>query len=855
MLNRCVVATLCILLCFSDCSYAQSSSSYSSGQNAPTIQDCEMRPETSGCEQVRREIQLGRSGAEDGTNSRSESTSSDTDIVVGTEKESQQFSESQRRPTPGRSSTTAQTVLPPITEPPTEFQEFVDSSVGKRLPIFGQNLFYSVPSTFAQADRIPVTDDYVIGPGDELLIRAWGQININARVVVDRSGEIFLPKVGSVRVAGTQFHKLRDDLKASIGRVFRNFDLTVTLGQLRSIQVFVVGYARRPGAYTVSSLSTLVNALFASGGPSSRGSMRHIEVKRNNAVVTDFDLYDLLLRGDKSKDVVLMPGDVIYIPAIGPQIAMYGSVNFPAIYELRSVSTLDEQVEVAGGLTTVADGGRVIVERIEGRATRNIDEFKLDEAGLKRELKDGDLVRVFSISPKFENAVTIRGNVAQPGRFPWRDGMRVRDLIPSREFLLTRQFWLQQNGVSASLGVVSDWRLDRQRQSRTQLERTAEVQGEDPESGIAATDSGRDSLRDEQSPSRESFWSREPRAESRRVEPSTGRNQSERQKDFRNDVKRSAPEINWDYAVIQRMDPVDLSTKLIPFNLGKAILGENDQDNVVLRAGDIVTIFSQQDMAVGLDRQSKFVRLEGEFRAAGVYKVENGETLRALIARVGLTDGAYLFGTQFTRESARIEQQRSLDRLVRDMEIEAERLSLAASGASGQTDQAIRARVDSQHALVERFRAVKATGRVVLEIGTSQSGLEAFPEIALEDGDRIYVPHRPATVGVLGAVYNPSAFLFKEGMRVSDYLKMAGSGTRESDMKHTFVIRADGSVVSERTTSGLWSGGLSSVRIHPGDTVVVPAQLDKGAFMRGFKDWTQVFSQLALGAAAINVLK
>src|SRR5262249_23973504 len=223
--------------------------------------------------------------------------------------------------------------LPP--EPDTEFQEFVASSLGRRLPIFGQNLFRNVPSTFAPLDRVPVTPDYLIGPGDELVVRSWGQIDINYRAVVDRTGTIYLPRVGAISVAGLRYDQLNDAVKSAVGRVFRNFELSVTLGQLRSIQVFVVGQVRRPGVYTVSSLSTLVNALFASGGPSNHGSMRDIQLKRQGKIVTNFDLYDLIVRGDKSRDAQLLPGDVIYVAPVGRLAALSGSVNVPAIFELK----------------------------------------------------------------------------------------------------------------------------------------------------------------------------------------------------------------------------------------------------------------------------------------------------------------------------------------------------------------------------------------------------------------------------------------------------------------------------------------------------------------------------------------
>src|SRR5271165_4730939 len=188
--------------------------------------------------------------------------------------------------------------LPIPPEPLTEFQKMLAATSGQVLPIFGQDLFRGVPSTFAPVDQIPVTPDYVVGPGDEVRIRVWGQVNFNADVKVDRSGDIYLPQVGRIHVTGITFADRSQQIRVQIARVYRNFDLTVDLGQLRSIQIFVVGQARRPGAYTVSSLSTLVNAIFASGGPSVQGSMRGIQLKRGNQVISEFDVYDLLIKGD-----------------------------------------------------------------------------------------------------------------------------------------------------------------------------------------------------------------------------------------------------------------------------------------------------------------------------------------------------------------------------------------------------------------------------------------------------------------------------------------------------------------------------------------------------------------------------
>ena len=222
--------------------------------------------------------------------------------------------------------------LPP--EPLTEFQKFTAATTGIVLPIFGADLFQSVPSTFAPLDNSPVPPDYVVGPDDQVRVRVWGQVSFNANLRVDRSGDIYVPQVGAVHVAGARFSELDQLIRAAVGRIFRNFDLSVQLGEIRSIQIYVTGEGRRPGVYTVSSLSTLVDALFSSGGPSVQGSMRRIELRRGATVVTTFDLYRFLIAGDKSTDTKLLPGDLIHIPSVGPQIAVLGSVRRPAIYEL-----------------------------------------------------------------------------------------------------------------------------------------------------------------------------------------------------------------------------------------------------------------------------------------------------------------------------------------------------------------------------------------------------------------------------------------------------------------------------------------------------------------------------------------
>ncbi|HEX2327711.1 MAG TPA: SLBB domain-containing protein [Candidatus Angelobacter sp.] len=738
-----------------------------------------------------------------------------------------QPSNSEPNAQPQRELQQVQRPLPP--EPDIEFQEFVTNSLGYRLRIFGRNLFQEAPSTFAPLDRVPVTPEYLIGPGDELIVRAWGQIEIsNYHAVVDRNGSIYLPKVGAVSVAGLRFDQLHEALRSAIGRVFRNFELSVTMGQLRSIQVLVVGQARRPGTYTVSSLSTLVNALFASGGPSNRGSMRHIELKRQGKTIADFDLYDLILRGDKSHDPQLLPGDVIYVAPVGPLVAMAGSVNIPAIFETKPQDTLGDLMAYAGGLTSTAAGQHALVERIDARQLRRTLEVPLTAEGFKEPVKDGDVVRFLHISPRFESTVTIRGNIAVPGRYPWHEGMRVKDLIPDRDFLIREDFWRRQNrlGLQSQRPITSPAKRD--------------SNGMQPEKEGPAGGSK------DQSPEAQ----QNPEELSRRNEvPSQHLNGEE----LKNEIERSAADINWQYAVIQRLNRQDLTTTLLPFNLGKAIAGDPEQ-NLGLQSGDIVTVFSQRDLQVPAAQRSKFIRLEGEFSTAGVYEAEPGETLQHLITRVGgFTPQAYLYGAEFSRESTREDQQRRLDQYIVELEQAIERRSSGQRNLSADEVVAEQQAVQSQRRLVEGLRQLRATGRVVLELEPSARGVSALPDLPLEDGDRLVVPFRPATVNVIGAVYNSSSFMYRPGKSVKDYLNLSGGANKDGDRGRLFVIRADGSTVGH-STSGFFTAGVESLRLMPGDTVVVPEKLDKGATLRGFKDWTQVITQFVLGAAAVKVL-
>ncbi len=769
----------------------------------------------------------------------------------------------------------------------TEFQILIAGSIGRIVPVYGADLFLNVPDTFAPVQQIPVTTNYVLGPGDELLIRTWGQNTQNLHLTVDRSGSIYIPQVGEIRVAGLQFGQLQGFLKSRLDRIYRNYDLNVNLGQLRSIQVFVTGQARRPGSYTISSLSTLVNAIFACGGPEPQGSLRHIELKRGGKSVTDFDLYELLLRGDKSKDTALESGDVIYFPPVGAQIAVVGSVHLPAIYELRGSETVAGALALAGGVSATAETSSLEIERTDvvpgGKSARVAMDISMNASSLATHVVNADLIRVRAGAPRFEKTVTLRGNVASPGRFAWHPDMRIRDLIPDKESLLTPDYWLrreqlglpvadfqplmppitQQSSLATQTAQPVNRRVvprDAQTINSGLFPQLAAGVPEDVEGPAGSSVQFRSlAASTDESPSSTSRTS----AASSAAPPTLGvgpRLVTTPHFPIQTQVVRTSPDIDWSYAVIERVDPKTFATRLIPFNLGAIAIDHDDSADMNLEPSDVITIFSDADIRVPREQQTKYVRLEGEFSHAGVYSAAPGETLRQLVARAGgLTNQAYLYGSQFSRESTRREQQQRLDEYVSALsyQIEISAANKSSSVISPQEAATAGASVASQRELVNRLRQARATGRIVLHIEPFHADVESLPDLTLEDGDRFVVPPVPSTVGIVGAVYDPNSFLYIAHRQAGEYLRSAGGPNRNADRRQTFIIRADGSVVSRQYLDHtLWTDDKFNRQvIYPGDTIVVPEAINKSTILRGLTDWSAVFSQFALGAAAINVIR
>ncbi len=703
----------------------------------------------------------------------------------------------------------------------TEFQQMVEASTGRGLPIFGASIFRGVPSTFAPIEDVPVGPSYILGPGDELRLQLSGQIDQQLDVTVDRTGAISIPGLGSVHVAGLAYSQLPAFLNTQLGKIYRNFTLNVNLGSLRTIQVFITGAAARPGSFSISSMSTLTNAIFASGGPLPQGSLRDIQVIRNNAVIDHFDLYDLLLKGDKSKDISLATGDVIFIPPVGPQVAVLGSVSNPAIYELKGDTTIDGLLTLAGGETTLANGSTVRLERIFDHTMLTIQDANVDRRSSEL-LRAGDIISVSSLIERFRDAVTLRGNVANPGRYVWHQGMRISDLIPNKESLITRNYWRKLNQLGQ--GVQE---FPQQQEGSLQVNTSASDQTSTNAKGAGTSaDSGGNSVGVALTASNSAFSAK-------------------------TDVILGAPDIDWTYAVIERQSTQDLKTSLIPFNLGKVVLDGDPSQNLELLPGDVVTIFSNADVRVPSSQQTRFVRLEGEFIASGVYSVLPGETLHGLLHRVGgLTPDAYLYASEFTRESTRRVEQQRLSEYADELEAQVSNTTAnnQARSISATDSAAASASASAAQNAIARLRRIQPIGRIVLDLKPNSAGIDSLPDLALEDGDRFVVPRVPDNVNVEGQVYSANAFVYTSGEHVIDYMKRAGGPDRQADRKRTFILRADGSVVSRQYDD------VNRAAIYPGDTIVVPPTIDRRSIMQRVVDIATIVGNFGLGVATIAIL-
>jgi len=710
---------------------------------------------------------------------------------------------------------------------------------------FGYSLFDSRVSTFAPVNDVPVGKDYVVGPGDELKVLLWGRVNDKLDLVVQRDGSVMMPQIGPLQVAGLTFEQAKKLLEMRNEQII-GVQADVTMGRLRTIPIFVMGEVRQPGAYTVSALARVSNALAASGGITKVGSLRRVELRRNGQLITLVDLYAMLLYGDTLQDLQLEPGDVIFVPVIGTVAAIAGDVKRPGIYELaHDAENLDGVLRLAGGISAFGYEQRIQVERVEHHARRIALDVDLNQLRPVRfAIGDGDLIKVYPVLPEQNDVVTIRGNVNRPGNYQWYAGMRAGDLVRQSEGVAPRTFFRyalvrRLAGAEKAVRMVS-------------LDLGAAIGDSEGDANIplqaqdTLTVFNEDEIKD--LPTVQVFG--EVRNPGFYV-----LDRAMRVSDLvylAGGLKDDAYTTRAELARTRVVDGSNTSHTYADIDLRSA-LGGAEAGNPALYPNDQLFVRKATDWHLPW-----VVQVKGQVMRPGPYSIHEGERLASLIERCGgLLADAYPTGAIFIRQSVKEIEQKRLNEARQQLQEAIARYQLMPAALEEDHSSNL-----DPHALVmlqqvlDQTESQQAQGRLVIH-------LEAFGELAtsddnvvLEDQDEIMIPRRPASVNVLGRVYSPNAIVYNPSFRVRDYLERAGGPSEGADVDHIFVVKADGSIVTdEGLKSGsravmfpllpVISGGLMGHRLEPGDTVFVPEKLIYPNKLKLYSNIAQIFASTA----------
>lgn len=728
---------------------------------------------------------------------------------------------------------------------------------------FGYDLFAGSPTTFAPVTEIPIPNDYTLGPGDVLRVQLWGKENQQLELPISRDGTVSFPQSGPQTIAGLSFDEARQQIKKLVSEQYIGVQASVTLGELRSMRVFVLGEARNAGSYTVSSLSTITNALYVSGGIKHTGSLRKIQHKRDGKLVGELDLYDLLLAGDTSNDNRLQPGDVIFIPPVGDRVGIDGEVYRPALYELKNGTNLQELVNLAGGLTPQAYPQLVRIERNNDDFLRIIAEANLTTPkGKQAKVRPGDRIEVASISDITGQYVEVKGAATRPGKFAWVPGMRVSSVI---------------NNLDTDLVPVAD-------------QRYAAIVRTDPKTDEVSVLNLR--LRDAvQNPGSEQDMLLEEQdrllifSDAGKVEGGEeGRNFTRQQlfgpvlQRLKAQAKPGAPEqtirvtgpvrypgeyplpasrqvADAIYVAGGLKDSASLYTaELARFGVDDEGTGKTriqnlnlqavmeGQASVTLKSRDRLLIKSIPEFA-----QAKTIELNGEVRYPGQYTIRDGETLRDVIKRAGgLTDNAFPEGAVFTREKLRQLEAQRLREAEERLQGDLVGVQLEGDDIGGQNAE----RTQQVQDLLEEVQDSRPVGRMVINLASVVES-DDYQPIRLQDGDTLRIPEIPQSVSVFGEVQFPTSHLHTEGLTVDEYLERSGGPTRQADEDRVYVVKADGSVMLPEKSR--WFGGRGQ-QLAPGDTIIVPIDVDRLNQLELWSNVSQIVYQMALGAAAVGNL-
>nr|WP_227497512.1 SLBB domain-containing protein [Marinobacter sp. BSs20148] len=750
-------------------------------------------------------------------------------------------------------------------KPTKEEQAFAEKNNG--LQPFGYELFEGKPSTFAPVTEVPVPANYTLGPGDEIKVQLWGNENRQWSLTVSRDGTIDMPERGPINVAGLSFQQARDEISRLVSEQYIGVKAAVSLGELRSVRVFVLGETRTPGSFSVSSLSTITTALYVSGGIRHTGSLRNIQLKRNGKVVHTLDLYELLLKGDTSGDARLQAGDAIFIPAVGPRVGIDGEVYRPALYELDGATSLQDLVNLAGGLTAQAYPQITRIERTNLEFLRIIAEADLTKAaGKQARVKAGDRVSVASIANVTGQYIEISGAATRTGKFAWVPGMRVSSIIRNSDADLLPI-------ADTNFAAIVRTNPETQQISVLSLElknaiahpgRAADLILQEKDQLLLFADNGKSNFEQggeegAQRFSREALFNKVVKRLKTQATPQAPQQTMTISGPVRYPGEYPLPASGKVKDAIVMAGGLKDSALMLGAELARRTLNANGVEQTRLQTVDLASAMNGQGNVALQSRDRLMVKsiplfgathtisLEGEVVYPGEYTFSDGETLSAVLQRAGgLTNNAFPRGSVFTREKLRqLEAQRLREA---EQRLQGDLLGGKLEGDSfgGQNAQ----RVDEVKGLLDDVQSSRPVGRMVIDLQAVLSNSD-YQSIRLQDGDTLTVPTIPQAVSVFGEVQFPTSHLHLAGLTVDDYLERSGGPTRQADENRVYVVKADGSVMLPEKSA--WFGGRSQ-QLHPGDTVIMPIDVDRLNQLELWTNVSQIVYQMALGAAAVGNL-
>ena len=689
---------------------------------------------------------------------------------------------------------------------------------------------------------IPIPSEYVMGPGDNIIIQLYGKENLSHALTINREGEIQFPKLGPIVVAGLSFTQVKSLITDTIDEQMIGVKASVTMGALRSIRIFILGEATLPGSYTVNSLSTMTNALFASGGISTMGSLRNIQLKRGGQLVTTLDLYDLLLKGDTSSDARLLPGDVIFIPPIGKTIGVGGEVRRPAIYELNKEVTASQAVALAGGFLATAYPQASRIERINNKGQRTLVDVNLKtRQGKNLAIKDADTLQIFSVLDRVEDIVEVEGHVKRPGGSAWRPGLRFTDVIRSADDMLPNA------DLNIALIVTEQGPAHQIEVKAFSPSAAFAAQQKNSEDNPLLSAQDRIILFDYSTDRVEIL---QDIVESLAVQSSI-------------DQRRQLVTVNGNVrfpgqyplaseASAQQMIALAGGLTDRAFSLGAELtryvidaqqhqtikhfnIALSESHNFVLQEEDSIHIKQLPNW-----KGSETVVIEGEVMFPGTYTIQRGETLSQVIQRAGgLNDYAFIEASIFSRAELRELEKIRLDELQQQLESDIATSNIQEGGDNIAKEEA--------EQLLESMEEIRPTGRMVIDLANILEKPESY-DVVLKNGDRLIVPMQRQTVTVVGEVQHATSHLFEGKLSVNDYIERSGGTTIKADKKRIYVVRANGSVYLPGG-SRWFKRGVKG--IQPGDTVVVPLDADRMKKLTLWASVSEIVYRMALGAAAV----